>query len=199
MDRIGRIGDGWLPQSQVGEFPGAKVEADLEHIGRTARAAGRDPAAIGMEARMRLDRTPRDTWGPVTEAWRAWCHPPLGHHRRRRARRLWPHPASSRVGRDGGSQSAVRHGLRESTDVETRWGLAFNENHSRIVTIGKVKSARVSRAITFRPPAGAQPSSLYSSSAGGSGKRHLEDPGMRRTRWRRGDGPGGVSSTRPHE
>ena len=71
MDRIGRIGDGWFPQSQVGEFPGAKVEVDLEHIERAARAAGRDPAAIGMEARIRLDRIPRDTWGAVTEAWRA--------------------------------------------------------------------------------------------------------------------------------
>ena len=29
------------------------------------------PAAIGMEARIRLDRIPRDTWGAVTEAWRA--------------------------------------------------------------------------------------------------------------------------------
>ena len=71
MDRIGRIGDGWFPQSQDGEFPGAKVETDLEHIARAARAAGRDPAAIGMEARIRLDRIPRDTWGAVTEAWRA--------------------------------------------------------------------------------------------------------------------------------
>ena len=72
MDRIGRIGDGWFPQSQDGEFPGAKVETDLEHIARAARAAGRDPAAIGMEARIRLDRIPRDTRGAVTEAWRAF-------------------------------------------------------------------------------------------------------------------------------
>ena len=71
MDRIGRIGDGWFPQSQVGEVPGAEVEADLEHIARAARAAGRDPAEIGMEARIRLDRIPRDAWGAVTEAWRA--------------------------------------------------------------------------------------------------------------------------------
>ena len=71
MDRIGRIGDGWFPQSQDGEFPGATVEVDLERIARAARAAGRDPAAIGMEARIRLDRIPRDTWGAVTEAWRA--------------------------------------------------------------------------------------------------------------------------------
>ena len=71
MDRIGRIGDGWFPQSQDGEFPGATVEVDLERIARAARAAGRDLAAIGMEARIRLDRIPRDTWGAVTEAWRA--------------------------------------------------------------------------------------------------------------------------------
>ena len=70
MDRIGRLADGWFPESQDGEAPGAKVETDLELIARAARAAGRDPAEIGMEARLRLDRVPRDTWGALTEAWR---------------------------------------------------------------------------------------------------------------------------------
>ena len=45
MDRIGRIGDGWFPQSQDGEFPGARVEVDLEHIARAARAATRRQSA----------------------------------------------------------------------------------------------------------------------------------------------------------
>ena len=70
MDRIGRLADGWFPESQDGEAPGAKVEADLELIARAARSAGRDPAEIGMEARIRLDRLPRDSWGELTEAWR---------------------------------------------------------------------------------------------------------------------------------
>ena len=70
MDRIGRLADGWFPESQEGESPGAKVEADLERISRAARAAGRDPAEIGMEARIRLDRLPRDAWSAVSEEWR---------------------------------------------------------------------------------------------------------------------------------
>ena len=71
MDRIGRMGDGWFPESQDSEAPGAKVKADLELIARAARAAGRDPAEIGMEARIRLDRVPRDEWGALAEEWRA--------------------------------------------------------------------------------------------------------------------------------
>ena len=72
MERIGRLADGWFPESQEGEAPGAKVEADLALIARAARGAGRDPAEIGMEARIRLDRIPRNTWGAVSEAWRAF-------------------------------------------------------------------------------------------------------------------------------
>ena len=71
MERIGRMGDGWFPESQNGEAPGDKVKADLEQIARAARAAGRDPAEIGMEARLRLDRIPRDAWGVLAEEWRA--------------------------------------------------------------------------------------------------------------------------------
>ena len=44
MERIGRMGDGWFPESQDSEAPGAKVKDDLEQIARAARAAGRDPA-----------------------------------------------------------------------------------------------------------------------------------------------------------
>ena len=71
MDRIGRMGDGWFPESQDSEAPGAKVKADLELIARAARAAGRDPAEIGMEARIRLDRASRDEWSELVEEWRA--------------------------------------------------------------------------------------------------------------------------------
>ena len=71
MDRIGRMGDGWFPESQDSEAPGAKVKGDLEQIAHAARAAGRDPADIGMEARIRLDRVPRDGWGALAEEWRA--------------------------------------------------------------------------------------------------------------------------------
>ena len=70
MERIGRLADGWFPRSQDGEAPTEGVRADLEGIGRAARAAGRDPAEIGMEPRIRPDRIPRDHWGGVIRAWR---------------------------------------------------------------------------------------------------------------------------------
>ena len=47
------------------------MKADFELIARAARAAGRDPAEIGMEARIRLDRAPRDEWSALVEEWRA--------------------------------------------------------------------------------------------------------------------------------
>jgi probable F420-dependent oxidoreductase len=50
-DRIGRLADGWFPQVA----PGDDLDAALARIGGSAREAGRDPAAIGMEGRV--------TWG----------------------------------------------------------------------------------------------------------------------------------------
>ncbi|WP_338037572.1 LLM class F420-dependent oxidoreductase [Nocardioides zeae] len=49
--RIGRLGDGWLPQVQ----PGPDLDAARALVERAAEAAGRDPAALGMEGRLVLD------------------------------------------------------------------------------------------------------------------------------------------------
>jgi probable F420-dependent oxidoreductase len=46
--RAGRLGDGWLPMVQ----PGERLDAALEHVRSGADAAGRDPAAIGMQGRV---------------------------------------------------------------------------------------------------------------------------------------------------
>jgi probable F420-dependent oxidoreductase len=46
--RMGRLADGWFPQMQ----PGPKLDAALAIIDESARAAGRDPASIGMEGRV---------------------------------------------------------------------------------------------------------------------------------------------------
>jgi probable F420-dependent oxidoreductase len=46
--RMGRLADGWFPQMQ----PGPKLDAALAIIDESARAAGRDPASIGMEGRI---------------------------------------------------------------------------------------------------------------------------------------------------
>ena len=70
FDRVGRIGDGYFPASQDGEAPNVAIQADLETIFAAARKAGRDPAEIGIDPRIRLTRMPREQWGPVTEAWR---------------------------------------------------------------------------------------------------------------------------------
>lgn len=45
--RMGRLADGWFPRVE----PGPDLEAAREEIAAAATEAGRDPAAIGMEAR----------------------------------------------------------------------------------------------------------------------------------------------------
>jgi probable F420-dependent oxidoreductase len=47
-ERVGRLADGWFPQVP----PGPKLDEALVIIGNAARAAGRDPAAIGIEGRV---------------------------------------------------------------------------------------------------------------------------------------------------
>jgi probable F420-dependent oxidoreductase len=49
-NRAGRLADGWFPQHP----PGPSLEEDIEHVRAGAEAAGRDPAALGMEGRVRL-------------------------------------------------------------------------------------------------------------------------------------------------
>ena len=46
--RAGRLADGWFPMMQ----PGPKLDEALAEVERGAVAAGRDPASIGMEARV---------------------------------------------------------------------------------------------------------------------------------------------------
>lgn len=79
LKRIGRMGDGWLPQfqsmdpvlSRTGAQP-RRTEDPRELIERVhgyAREAGRDPAAIGMEGRSSIaEQTPED-WVRVYTAW----------------------------------------------------------------------------------------------------------------------------------
>jgi probable F420-dependent oxidoreductase len=49
--RIGRLADGWFPQVQ----PGPKLDDARAIVEQAAKAAGRDPSALGMEGRV--------TWG----------------------------------------------------------------------------------------------------------------------------------------
>ena len=67
LDRIGRLGDGWFPT----RAPDDKAAAMIERVHAAARAAGRDPAAIQMGARIAIGQTPEDQWFAQAEGWRS--------------------------------------------------------------------------------------------------------------------------------
>ena len=48
LERVGRMGDGWFPHYPF--FIEDQVHADIEVVRQSARAVGRDPNAIGIEA-----------------------------------------------------------------------------------------------------------------------------------------------------
>ncbi len=64
IERIGRIGDGWFPLVT----PSDKTAARIERLRDYARAAGRDPAAIGIESWLRYAKR-GEVAGP--ESWQA--------------------------------------------------------------------------------------------------------------------------------
>ena len=65
LRRIGRIGDGWLPQRP----PDDKAAALLDRIRGYAGEAGRSPTEIGIEARLTIAREPRDSWLAFVTGW----------------------------------------------------------------------------------------------------------------------------------
>ncbi len=67
LRRIGRLGDGWFPQTP----PDDDTRAMLERIHMYTREAQRDPAAIGIEARLNVGQTPHHEWATYAAAWRA--------------------------------------------------------------------------------------------------------------------------------
>lgn len=68
LRRIGELGDGWLPFTRQGD-PIEDARRGMERIRHYAREAGRDPAAIGLEARIWMkDGTPED-WRRLYEGW----------------------------------------------------------------------------------------------------------------------------------
>lgn len=60
--RIGRLADGWFPMTT----PGDRLAEARRHIAEGAAAAGRDPASIGMEGRVRAG----EAVGRHVERWR---------------------------------------------------------------------------------------------------------------------------------
>jgi probable F420-dependent oxidoreductase len=65
VERVGRLADGWFPQFA----PDKAGEDTLNRMRRYAREAGRDPAAIGIEARINFAGGHPDTWGQEAESW----------------------------------------------------------------------------------------------------------------------------------
>ena len=66
LDRIARLGDGWFPQFS----PDEKCRAAIDKIFAHAKAAGRDPATIGIEGRLAIGRRPPEEWIGDVKAWK---------------------------------------------------------------------------------------------------------------------------------
>jgi probable F420-dependent oxidoreductase len=67
IERVGRLADGWFPQFA----PDANGRATLERMQKYARAAGREPAAIGIEGRISVASGSADAWAQQAEDWGA--------------------------------------------------------------------------------------------------------------------------------
>jgi probable F420-dependent oxidoreductase len=65
IERVGRLADGWFPQFA----PDEAGRQTLERMHNYARAAGRDPATIGIEGRISLQGTTPDTRAEQAAAW----------------------------------------------------------------------------------------------------------------------------------
>lgn len=65
VKRLARLGDGWFPQFQ----PDGEGQQKIGEMRELARAAGRDPAAIGIEGRISLTQGGPDEWNKLAAAW----------------------------------------------------------------------------------------------------------------------------------
>jgi probable F420-dependent oxidoreductase len=66
LRRVARLGDGWFPQGQ----PDDKMRETIERLRGYIREAGREPDAVGLEARMNAREGNLDDWVRQTEGWR---------------------------------------------------------------------------------------------------------------------------------
>ena len=67
LERTARLGDGWMPQLP----PDERARGMVEHLREYARAAGRDPASLGIEARISVSQVrDEEGWKRFAEGWR---------------------------------------------------------------------------------------------------------------------------------
>lgn len=66
LERIARLGDGWFPTG----LPDATMRLTLERLRNWTKEAGRNPAALGIEARINAASGDVQEWIRQTEAWR---------------------------------------------------------------------------------------------------------------------------------
>lgn len=66
LQRIGAMGDGWFPWRP----PSDDMRAQIERLRGYARAAGRDPAQIGLEPQLSPSRVPEAEWEAYVSGWR---------------------------------------------------------------------------------------------------------------------------------
>jgi probable F420-dependent oxidoreductase len=63
--RLARLGDGWFPQFQ----PDGEGQEKIGEMRELARAAGRDPGAIGIEGRVSIGEGDADAWNRLAASW----------------------------------------------------------------------------------------------------------------------------------
>ena len=67
LRRAARVADGWFPLGP----PDDRMREAVKRLRAYVEEAGRDPASVGLEARLDVGRVPREQWIPQTEAWRS--------------------------------------------------------------------------------------------------------------------------------
>jgi probable F420-dependent oxidoreductase len=67
LRRTARLADGWFPQGK----PDEHMHETLERLRGYIKEAGRDPASVGIEARINGNDGNPDEWHRLTEGWRA--------------------------------------------------------------------------------------------------------------------------------
>ena len=67
LERIATIGDGWIMNAYP---PGAEIEAEMARLKRLTEAAGRDPAAVGLEVWISGGAGDETSWRAEATYWK---------------------------------------------------------------------------------------------------------------------------------